>query len=118
MHDTQERMNLVKQRARVIRQKRERRARSVLVILCLVLSTALVHAFRTLTCDKPGGSVQGMLGASLMFEDAGAYVLVGVLSFSAAVLITILGLHYKHREDKRKRSTTNPEDTRNEEDET
>ena len=32
-----------------------------------------------------------------MFEDAGAYVLVGVLSFTAAVIVTVLGLRHRHK---------------------
>lgn len=99
MYDTAERLRQVKVRAEALRQKRERRALRALSLLCLALSFALIHTFTQVVRGQRGASVQQMLGATLMFEDAGAYVLVGVISFSAAVLITVLCLRrrYKNR---------------------
>lgn len=99
MHDTAERIRLVKQRAGRLRQKRERRSLGALFVLCLILSLALVQTFASATRGRRGASVQEMMGASLMFEDAGAYVLVGILSFTAAVVITVLCLRHKHKEE-------------------
>ena len=94
MYDTAERIRLIKQRAGELRQKRDKRSLRALLVLCLILSLALVQAFASVTRGRRGASVHEMLGATLMFEDAGAYVLVGLLSFTVAVTITILGLRY------------------------
>jgi hypothetical protein len=97
MYDTAERIRLVRQRAGRLRQKREKRSLRTLCALCLILSFALVQAFSWMTRGQGGASVQEMLGATLMFEDAGAYVLVGVLSFTAAVTITGLCLRHRYK---------------------
>lgn len=97
MYDTAERIRLVKQRAGELRQKREKRSLRALAALCLILSLVLVQVFVSVIKNQRGVSVQGTFGATLLFEDAGAYVLVGVLSFTAAVIITILCLRHRHR---------------------
>lgn len=97
MYDTAERIRLVKQRAEELRQKREKRSLRALKALCLLLSLVLVQAYASVIRDQRGASVQGTFGATLLFEDAGAYVLVGVVSFTAAVIITILCLRRRHR---------------------
>ncbi len=99
MYDTAERIRLVRQRAGQLRQKREKRSQRALFALCLILSLALVQLFVVVTKGQRGTTVQEMMGASLMFEDAGAYVLVGILSFTAAVVITVLCLRHKHKEE-------------------
>ena len=97
MYSTEERMRRVKERAGELRQRREKRSLWTLAALCLILSFALLQTFVLVTEGRRGVSVQNMLGATLMFEDAGLYVLVGVVSFTAAVLITILCLRCRYR---------------------
>ena len=43
------------------------------------------------------GMVPQMYGTTLLFEGAGGYVLVGVLAFAAAVLITVWGMNSRHK---------------------
>ena len=97
MYDRAERIKLVKQRAGELRHKREKKSLRTLFALCLTLSLALVQAFALVIRGSRGAFVQEMFGATLMFEDAGAYVLVGVLSFTAAVIVTVLGLRHRHK---------------------
>lgn len=99
MHDTAERIRLIRQRADELRQKKDKRSQRLLLIFCLALSLALVQAFASVTRGRRGSSVQEMLGATLMFEDAGAYVLVGLLSFTVAVVITILCLRHRNKKE-------------------
>ena len=43
-------------------------------------------------------TAQGMYGSILLHEDAGGYVLVGVVSFATAVVITVLCVKLRERE--------------------
>ena len=44
----------------------------------------------------------GVFGAMLLREDAGGYVLVGVVCFAAAVVITVLCFRLRSREKQKK----------------
>ena len=50
----------------------------------------------------------GGFGAMLLREDAGGYVLVAVVSFAAAVVITALCFRLKSKENQRKDGTGKP----------
>ena len=56
-----------------------------------------------------GGMVSGLYGAMLLFEDAGGYVLAAVLSFAAAVVITVLCIHSRERTKKNKNNDNTEE---------
>ena len=43
-------------------------------------------------------TARGMYGSILLHEDAGGYVLVGVISFATAVMITVLCIRLRERE--------------------
>lgn len=51
----------------------------------------------------------GVFGAMLLREDAGGYVLVGVVSFAAAAAITALCFRLRSRENRRKDGTGKPD---------
>lgn len=106
MHNAAERIRRVKLRAEEIRRKRENKFLGSLFTLCLLLSTFLVGII-----GKMGGggrcAVVGFYGSTLMYENAGSYVLVGVISFVAAVIITVLCVRSK---DKYKRIQSNQKD--------
>ena len=51
----------------------------------------------------------GVFGAMLLREDAGGYVLVGVVSFAAAAAITALCFRLRNRENRRKDGTGKPD---------
>ena len=57
----------------------------------------------------------GVFGAMLLREDAGGYVLVAVVSFAAAVIITALCFQLRKRENQKKDRTDKP--TRHEKEE-
>ncbi len=117
MYDTEERIRRVKERAGALQARREKRSLRMLSALCLLLSFALLQTFIGVTGSLRGGSVQEMLGATLMFEDAGAYVLVGVLSFTVAVVITILCLRHRYKKEMSQGSNSRQKDSHIMEDE-
>ena len=51
----------------------------------------------------------GAFGAMLLREDAGGYVLVGVVSFAAAAAITALCFRLRNRENRKKDGADNTE---------
>ena len=104
MYDTARRVVLVKKRAREIRRRRQRREVGSLSALCVLLLAALMRTADTVV--GPGmAAAQGSFGAMLLREDAGGYVLVGVVAFAAAVLLTAVCMRLRER-DKRKENIT------------
>lgn len=104
MYDTARRVVLVKKRAREIRRRRQRREVGSLSALCMLLLAALMRTADTVV--GPGmAAAQGSFGAMLLREDAGGYVLVGVVAFAAAVLLTAVCMRLRER-DKRKENIT------------
>ena len=89
MYDTARRVALVKQRVRENNRRRQRRGIYGLSAMCMLLFAALMQAAGTVV--GPGQpEAWGVFGAMLLREDAGGYVLVGVVSFTAAAVITAL----------------------------
>ena len=104
MYDTARRVVLVKKRAREIRRRRQRREVGSLSALCVLLLAALMRTADTVV--EPGmAAAQGSFGAMLLRQDAGGYVLVGVVAFAAAVLLTAVCMRL-HERDKRKENIT------------
>lgn len=94
MQDTKERIRKVKLLARKMQYKRENRLIRALTGLCLILSLSLVGAVGLMT-GAGGATVSGLYGTILLYEDAGGYVLVGLIAFALAVVITTLCLRYR-----------------------
>ena len=102
MYDTTERVRRVKQTALRLIQKRERTALRRLGTLCTVLALGLTGALAHFIGGPPGAAVQRAYGATLLADSAGGYVLAGVISFTAAVVITALCIKLKERDLHRK----------------
>ena len=97
MYDTARRVALVKQRVRENTRRRQRREAISLSAACLLLFAVLTQAAGTVV--GPGQpEAWGAFGAMLLREDAGGYVLVAVVSFAAAVVITALCFHLRKKE--------------------
>ena len=97
MYDTARRVALVKQRVRENTRRRQRREAISLSAFCLMLFTALAGAADALIV-RGQTAAWGVFGAMLLREDAGGYVLVGVVCFAAAVVITALCFHLRKKE--------------------
>ena len=88
MYDTARRVALVKQRVRENTRRRQRREAISLSAACLLLCAVLMQTAGTVV--GPGQpEAWGVFGAMLLREDAGGYVLVAVVSFAAAVVVTV-----------------------------
>ena len=107
MYDTARRVTLVKQRVWENTRRRQRRGIYGLSAMCMLLFAALMQAAGTVV--GPGQpEAWGVFGAMLLREDAGGYVLVAVVSFAAAVVITALCFRLKSKENQRKDGTGKP----------
>lgn len=101
MMDTGQRVNLVKSRAWQIRRRQEKHITERLSLVSVALCCCLIYAMGHFP-DRSPGAVQGLNGATMLLrQDAGGYVLVGVVSFAAAVVLTAVCMRL-HRRDKRK----------------
>ena len=107
MYDTARRVALVKQRVRENTRRRQRRGIYGLSAACMLLFVVLTQAAGTVIA--PGQTAAwGVFGAMLLREDAGGYVLVAVVSFAAAVVITALCFRLRSKENRRKDGTDKP----------
>lgn len=96
MHSTAERVRRVRQRAGAIHRKREGRITSGLGSLSVLLTVFLIGIAGSMT-GAARGQVPGLYGSMLLFDEAGGYVLVSVLSFAAAVFLTVFCIKRKDK---------------------
>ena len=107
MYDTARRVALVKQRVRENTRRRQRRGIYGLSAMCMLLFAVLMQAAGTVI--GPGQpEAWGVFGAMLLREDAGGYVLVAVVSFAAAAVITALCFRLRKRENQKKGGEDKP----------
>ena len=107
MYDTARRVGLVKKRVRENTRRRQRRGIYGLSAMCMLLFAVLMQAVGTVA--GPGQpEAWGVFGAMLLRRDAGGYVLVAVVSFAAAVVITALCFRLRNRETQKKDGTDKP----------
>ena len=107
MYDTARRVALVKKRVWENTRRRQRRGIYGLSAMCMLLFAALMQAAGTVIA--PGQpEAWGVFGAMLLREDAGGYVLVGVVSFTAAAVITALCFRLRSRENQKKDGADKP----------
>ena len=101
MYDTARRVALVKKRRHEYARRKQQREICGLSAACMLLFAALMQAAGTVV--GPGQpEAWGVFGAMLLREDAGGYVLVGVVSFAAAAAITALCIWLRIRENQKK----------------
>ena len=101
MYDTARRVALVKQRVRENIRRRQRREAISLSAACMLLCTVLMQA-AGMIIGKGQTATRGVFGTMLLREDAGGYVLVAIVSFAAAVVITVLCFRLRIRENQKK----------------
>ena len=107
MYDTARRVTLVKQRVRENNRRRQRRGIYGLSAACMLLFAVLMQAAGTAVA--PGQpEAWGVFGAMLLREDAGGYVLLGVVCFASAVVITALCFRLRSKENRRKGGADKP----------
>ena len=97
MYDTEKRVELVKKRVLEKYRWKKRRGIYRLSALCIALFAFLVRTVHT-AAGQTQITARGMYGSILLHEDAGGYVLVGVISFATTVMITVLCIRLRERE--------------------
>ena len=108
MYDTARRVALVKKRRHEYARRKQQREICGLTAACMLLFAALMQMARAVV--GPGQSAaRGVFGAMLLREDAGGYVLVGVVCFAAAAAITALCFRLRSRENQKKDGTGKPD---------
>ena len=107
MYDTARRVALVKQRVRENTRRRQRREAISLSAACMLLFAVLMQAADAFAVQGQTAA-WGSFGAMLLREDAGGYVLVAVVSFAAAVVITVLCFRLRKRENQKKDGADKP----------
>ena len=88
-----ERVAALHLRMAALRERRERRKTAALGAGCAGLAaclTALIFGE-----SHTGGTAGVYTGATMLFEDAGGYVLSAVLAFMLGVIITVLCIRYR-----------------------
>lgn len=114
MYDTARRVALVKQRVRENTRRKRQRGIYGLSAACMLLFAVLTQAAGTVV--GPGQTAAwGVFGAMLLREDAGGYVLVAVVSFAAAAVITALCFRLRKRENQKKGGADKPDPQEQEE---
>ena len=98
MYDTENLFLLLKKRIHEYHRRQERRTVCRLSVLCALLFLSLVGAMGIMQSQPI--NVTGMYGTILLHEDAGGYVLVAVISFTVAVVITALCIKFRKRGQK------------------
>ena len=107
MYDTARRVALVKQRVRETTRRRQRRGIYGLSAMCMLLFAVLMQTAGTVV--GPGQpEAWGGFGAMLLRQDAGGYVLVGVVAFAAAATITALCFRLRSKEKRRNDGADKP----------
>ena len=107
MYDTARRVAHVKQRVRENTRRRQRRGIYGLSAACVLLCVVLMQTAGTVV-GQGQPAAWGVFGAMLLREDAGGYVLVAVVSFAAAAVITALCFRLRSKENRRKDGTDKP----------
>lgn len=97
MYDTKDRVELVKNGVRRLQRRREKNILRGLSALCVLLGASLMTAAGSLA-GFAHPTVRTFYGTILLHEDAGGYVLVGLVAFCAAVVITALCFKYREQE--------------------
>ena len=103
MYDTAKRVTLVKRRVRESTRRKQRRGVYRLSAACILLFAALMQT-AGMVIGQGQPAARGVFGAMLLREDAGGYVLVGVVTFAASVVLTAVYMRlHEHEKKKEKR---------------
>lgn len=94
MRDTATHVKMVRERIRQRKRAKEKHRIFGLSAVCVLLSAVLAGMTGTLAGGKQT-VLTGLYGSILLHEDAGGYVLVGVLAFSAAAVLTVFCIRFR-----------------------
>lgn len=100
MRDTDQRAAAIIRRTLEIRRRQEKRGSAALSAVCCALCICLVGIFRVSAGGGGAGHIPLFFGSALLYGGAGGYVLAGVLAFAAGVVITVICIKLRSRQEK------------------
>ena len=95
-----ERVSSLHERMDRRRRTKERRKTAAIGCAAAILATGLL----VLIFGGPariGGASGEYSGSMMLFDHVGGYVLVGIISFTAAVIITVISMRWKKKQNDR-----------------
>ena len=99
-YDTDRALNEISRRKDVIIHEHKRRNVTELAVATAVCAVMLVLSFLNMNGIVGIDDIHSVYGSFLLSDSVGGYVLVGVLCFAAAVVITLLCLRKNDRKDR------------------
>ena len=105
----EERVAALHTRMAALRERRERRKTAALSAGCAGLTVCL--AALIFGRSHPGGTAGAYTGATMLFEDAGGYVLAAVLAFMLGVIITVLCIRFRRKHESEQADTKKERDS-------
>lgn len=96
MYDLETRTLMVEQRVKIIRRKYENCLISILALISLGL-TGAIFCFANILVDNEFANVPDFYGTTMLLNDVGGYVLVAVMAFISAVVITVFCIRYREK---------------------
>lgn len=107
MMTNEERIQALHARVAALQRQRERRKTGAVGAVSVVLTVCLLFMVFGGGGMHPGGAAGLYSGATMLFEGAGPYVLISIVAFMAGVIVTVLCLRYKKRNDQNKANDKN-----------
>ena len=95
-YTTENALKEIKRRAKVIRQKREKKITDILTMSSFFSLIALIAVISTYSSSKVSG-LQTEYGAFILSAETGGYILAAVLGFVLGVSITLVIRHMKNK---------------------
>ena len=86
--DAEERISSLHERMKVRRQEKKRRITVISGAVSFALAFCILAPVMGRDSARSGGIAGLYSGATMIFDDVGGYVLVAILSFAAAVILT------------------------------
>ena len=81
-----------------LRRVRERRKTGAIGAASLVLTICLILLVVSAGGQHPGGAAGLYSGATMLFEDAGSYVLIAIIAFMVGVIVTVTIMRRRMKE--------------------
>ena len=107
MLTAEEKVAALHKRMEALRRRREKRKTQALGISCAGLTFCLLFLVFGEGAAHRGGAAGMYSGATMLFENAGGYVLTALAAFAVGTLVTVLCIRYRRAGEDR---TGKPED--------
>lgn len=106
MMTNEERIQALHARVAVLQQQRERRKTGAIGAASVVLTVCLLFMVFS-DGIHPGGAAGLYSGSTMLFEGAGPYVLIAIVSFMAGVIVTVILKRQQARNDQSRLKDSN-----------